>query len=160
MSHRPRLIAAALALGIMTPGCATILNGNRKTIFLHMSEADATGTTFYLDGKPAPWSWRTYSMRETGRSGDVVYTQTTRLPALTVSSPARYVTLTAEFADGSRREILLKRDLMRGYKFYLRLDYMTFGIGTLIDIYGSGLYGMNEVSVSAPTSAVVGGGQP
>lgn len=56
--------------------------------------------------------------------------------------------------------ILLKRDLMKGYKFYLYLDWMTFGIGTMIDIYGDGLYGMEEVQVSSSGRAVVGAAVP
>lgn len=166
MSKLHRAIAVALALVVTTPGCAAILNGKNKTIFLHMSEADAAGTTFYLDGKPTTWTMKTYSSRVTGRSGDVVFTEVTSLPALTVNSPARYVTVTAEFADGTRSELLLKKDLMRGYKLYLYLDMLlTYGIGTLIDVHGQGLYGINEVTVRGPGAPVAmittrAGGQP
>ena len=156
MTHLHRALAVALGLVATTPGCATILNGKQKTIFLRMSEADAATTTFYLDGKQVPWKMTTYNVSETGRTSESVVYSVTSLPALTVTSPGRYVTLTADFGNGRREEVLLKRDLMKGYKFYLYLDWMTFGIGTMIDIFGDGLYGMEEVQVSSTGRAVVG----
>lgn len=156
MTHLQRALALTLGLIVTTPGCATVLNSRQKTIFLRMSEADAAATTFYLDGKEVQWRMKTYNVRETGRTSQTVSYSVTSLPALTVTSPGRYVSLTADFGNGRREEILLKRDLMKGYKFYLYLDWMTFGIGTLIDIHGDGLYGMEEVQVSSSGRAVVG----
>ncbi len=150
MTALTRAVAVALCLVVTTPGCATILNNKQKTIFLHMSEQEARSTTFYLDGKPVAWHMKEYSAREVGRSSETVTFEVRSLPALTVTSPARYVTLAAEFADGTRDEIILKRDLMRGYKFYFYLNYMTFGIGSLIDVFGEGLFGMEEVTVRPP----------
>lgn len=149
-----RLLALALCLGIATPGCATIVNGKKKTIFLHMSEDAARSTTFYLDGQRVDWHMKAYSSREVSRTSTTVTIETTYLPALTVTSPGRYVTLTAERASGRRDELLLKRDLMRGYKLFIYLNWMTMGIGTLVDVMGEGLFGMEEVRVADEATPV------
>jgi len=143
-------VAVALGLIISSSGCATIANRKQKTIFLHMSEDVARTTRFELDGKPAAWQMRAYSSREVSRTSTTVTIETRYLPALLVSSPGRYVTLAATFADGRREEILLKRDLMRGYKLFIYLNWMTMGVGTLVDVFGEGLFGMEEVTVLGP----------
>lgn len=149
-----RVAVAALCLGVLS-SCATLLNNKKKSIFLHMSEDAARSTTFYLDGKQADWHMKLYSSREVSRTSTTVTYQDTYVPALTVPGDGRYVTLAAE-RDGQREEILLKRSLMRGYKLYIYLNWMTFGVGTLVDVYGEGLYGMEEVSLAdGPMSAVV-----
>lgn len=150
-----RVIAVAICVGLLSPGCATIINGKKKTIFLHMSEDAARETTFFLDGKQVDWQMKQYSAREVSRTSDTITYEVTYLPALTVSSPARYVALAIE-RGGRREEMLLKRDLMRGYKFYIYLNWMTFGVGTLVDVMGEGLFGMDEVTITdaAPVAEV------
>jgi hypothetical protein len=146
-----RIIALALAVVLLASGCATIMNGSSRPIFLHMSKADAERSTFAIDGKPVRWVYREYSRKLVSRTSTVDTYQVTYLPAIIVSSPAQYMTLTIDNPQrGGRRDVLIRRDLMGGYKLVLYLDMiLTLGIGTMVDIYSGGLAGVNDVDVAA-----------
>lgn len=140
----------ALALLSQSVACAAMSNGPKK-IFLHMSEAEAKDTKFWVDGTPASWSMEEFSRSEVSRGETMVTYSVMSVPAIVISDePPAYSTLAIENPRFGHRDVLLRRDLMDGYKFLLWLDgYLTVGIGTLVDVlYPNGLYGNFYVNVS------------
>ncbi len=152
---RARLRALSLfAALISVSGCATAFNHPGR-LFLH---GDISGTQFAIDGKPVTPTEEQYSASEVSRTSTTVTYMVTYLPAVTVDPAVPYHTLTVDNGKAGRRDLLLKRDLIDGYQLVVYGDMLfTFGIGTLIDIYGDQLWGMPRLEMAdimaSPASA-------
>jgi hypothetical protein len=129
--------------------CATLSKGRKKPVFLKMNKETENNTAFYIDGQKMDTKYVEYSRDIVSFSSNSTTYQVTMLPALMLRPNKKYYTLKIENPSGTK-EILLKRDLMYGYKAMLVMDmYFTVGTGTLIDIFSNSLYGYPSINVES-----------
>ncbi|MBW8888125.1 MAG: hypothetical protein JF616_10255 [Fibrobacteres bacterium] len=154
MLHRFFGLAVLAGLSASLLGCATMAKQHGKAIFLHGTEGELNAAKFYLDGNPVTWSYLQYSASEVSRTSTTVTYNVTSLPAIVVPTEKQYYTLSVQNGAGETKSVLLKRDLIGGYKFVLYIDlFMTMGIGDVVDTYSDNLFGLPELDMDKVASS-------
>jgi hypothetical protein len=127
--------------------CATIgslAHNGMSPVFLHISTENFAGASFYVDGKPESAPMTEYSRNQVSENAGYTTYEVISYPAIMVSPHSQYHTLTVESGD-KKWNLLLKRDYKLGF---LVLDmYLTYGIGNIIDVVTSNIYGYPIVDV-------------
>jgi hypothetical protein len=139
-------ILAGFSASLM--GCAAMTRKSTGELFIHGTEAELSASKFYLDGDPVTPSYHEYSASEVSRTSTTVTFSVTSLPAIHVGAGKQYSTLTIENASGEKKNVLIKRDLIGGYKGILYCDlFLTIGIGDVVDTYTDNLFGLPEIDM-------------
>ena len=127
--------------------CATvgsIVHNGLSPVFLHISQENFAGADFYIDGKPESAPMTEFSRSQVASNASYTTYEIISYPAIMVSPHNQYHTLTIE-SGGKKWNLLLKRDYKLGF---LILDmYLTYGIGDVIDVVTSNIYGFPLVDV-------------